>query len=665
MSDIFVSYSSHDKKRVRPIVDALVHQGWTVWWDETIAVGQSFDNTIQRELDDARCILVVWSKDSIDSEWVKNEAMEGARRSCLIPVLIDDVTIPIAFRRIQTADLTSWGLNTKSYTDVINGVSEILGSEPASSEYVRGHQRRRLGLAAAILVATLSAIYIAYSILPIVPSGSNKTAVTAQPPSWTPIKNSIAVLKFIDMSRAGDQRDIAEGISEEILNALSEFGALRVIARTSSFRFDSEDSSIRDIGQQLNVQHVLEGSVRSSGDMVRVTAQLINAENEFHVWSRSYDKELSDVFSIYDEVSSDIAESLAVMLVDEKTEKSTVRRPTSDVVAYQLFLKASYIGYSIGDYSAALDLLEDVLQRDPKFAKAHLLKGRINWVLASIGVIRAGVGYSAAKQSADTALEIDDSLFQGYELLGEIEMETALDFRKANDLFSKANQLTHSPLRGQGLLFYFLGLYEEARLIFARIEEINPYEIYNKIALGDTLSSLGRKDEATLKFEDALEIGPNNVFVMVSSAVHFATELHDYDRASALLDFDLQKAPGREAEVLWGRGVVHIEMGDRDAAQQTISQLLELRKTQYVSPLFIQDLYWRIGDVESHIKWVGVQIEERASLAWLKPFFNETPGYWNTLSKWALSDPDEAQNRMTSLNEYRFEVERITRKMTL
>ena len=248
MADIFLSYASpEDHGRVKPLVDALQAEGWSIWWDRELVAGPSFNEKIQAALNAARCVVVVWSQHSIKSRWCQDEANEGLEREVLIPVRIDDVRPPLGFRSSQTASLMGWPQQHGELDRLLAGIRECLGSSPES-------------------VAAPS----------------------------IGVKRSIAVLPFANMSNDPDQEFFADGIAEELINALVALGDLDVIARTSSFQFKNRNEDVRQIASALGVSHVLEGSVRKSGETVRVTAQLIEGASGMHLWSDRYDRNLTD-----------------------------------------------------------------------------------------------------------------------------------------------------------------------------------------------------------------------------------------------------------------------------------------------------------------------------------------------------------------------------------
>lgn len=213
---------------------------------------------------------------------------------------------------------------------------------------------------------------------------------------------TIAVLPFVNMSDDSDH--FADGLSEELLNVLANNPGLRVAGRTSSFAFKGQLDDLREIGDALDVEHVLEGSVRRSGNQLRITAQLINVEDGFHVWSQTYDRQIADVFQIQDDVATEIANALHVRLVPD------ANRPTDNVEAYALYLEALAMSdFPDGEIGEAIELLDRALGLDPTFARAHLLKAMAYWQAAGWTMDNA-LAQPLVYRSATAALELDATL---------------------------------------------------------------------------------------------------------------------------------------------------------------------------------------------------------------------------------------------------------------
>ena len=260
MADIFVSYARADKARVAPLVAALEARGWSVWWDAEIAPGQEFDPLILRELRAAKAAIVVWTPTSVTSRYVRGEAREAADRGILVPVRLDNAELPLDARSIHTTDLDDWREDHASapFQELLRALRAILRSSSA----------------------------------PVAAASTNALDDL-----------SIAVIPFVNMSSDPEQEYFSDGLSEELLNQLAQLKGLRVIGRTSCFAFKGKNEDLRVIGQKLGVAHILEGSVRKAGKRLRIAAQLIKCADHAHLWSKTYDRELDDVFAIQDDVA--------------------------------------------------------------------------------------------------------------------------------------------------------------------------------------------------------------------------------------------------------------------------------------------------------------------------------------------------------------------------
>ena len=291
MTDIFVSYASEDQDRVLPLVERFETEGWSVWWDRELAAGPRFDQKIQSALDDAKCIVVVWSKSAVESGWCRDEAQEGLDRQVLVPVRIDDVKPPLGFRSSHTASLIGWPRDDQDLQSLITGIKNHIGSSTPEMAF---------------------------------PSEINSM--------------TIAVMPFRNMSQDADQEFFSEGVSEDILNGLASSSSdLIVRPASSTFSLKSEKLSVVSIGERLNVTHVLEGSVRRSENRIRVTAQLSDVSQNRSVWSDRYDREMTDVFEVQDEITEKIIAALNIELTNPR-----VTREFAGTEAYEAFLRGKY-----------------------------------------------------------------------------------------------------------------------------------------------------------------------------------------------------------------------------------------------------------------------------------------------------------------------------------
>jgi adenylate cyclase len=333
MADIFVSYARMDKARVAPLVAAIEAQGWSVWWDPAITPGQEFDRQISAELDAAKAVIVVWSPLSVDSRWVRGEAREAADRGVLVPVRFGQARLPIDARAMHTADLDDWREDQASlaFQELKRALRALIGE-----------------------------------------STSAAPGRTVRPVARTASGRSICVLPFVNMSGDPEQEYFSDGLSEELLNQLAQMKDLKVAARTSCFAFKGQTPDLRIVGEKLGVAHVLEGSVRKSGNRLRITAQLITVADGYHLWSNTFNRELDDVFAIQEDIARAVADALKITLgMNESTLPAGVTR---NVAAYDLYLRAQAMARqpSLPAIRRAIDLFREAVQLDPGFMLAWL-----------------------------------------------------------------------------------------------------------------------------------------------------------------------------------------------------------------------------------------------------------------------------------------------------
>ena len=348
MADVFVSYSRDDRKIAHQFATGLEREGFGVWWDQAIHAGEAFDRAIERALVESQAVVVLWSRRSVESDWVRAEATQARATRRLVPVTIEPCKRPVIFEPIHTADLTGWSSDATDprWRTFIDDLRRTIGqarqdpglaqqgpvAAPASRKVAR--LRVVLGSGAALLAA--AGLYWAQ-----LPRSGNvaPTAATAPTPAATVAQTGVtlAVLPFANLSADSAQDYFSDGLTEEILNRLARIPALRLTGRTSSFSFKGKNEDLRQIGAKLGVEHLLEGSVRKDGDQLRVTAQLIRAEDGTQQWSKTYDRSLSGVFAVQDEIAQDVAQALSV-----KLDVGTLNRAqggTTNVEAYDGYLR--------------------------------------------------------------------------------------------------------------------------------------------------------------------------------------------------------------------------------------------------------------------------------------------------------------------------------------
>ena len=290
-------------------------------------------------------------------------------------------------------------------------------------------------------------------------------------------EQSIAVLPFTDMSADGDQEYFGDGIAEELLNVLVRIEGLRVASRTSSFSFKNKDVSIPGIAKELDVDHVLEGSIRKAGNKVRVTAQLIDVRTDSHLWSATYDRELEDIFAIQDEISGHIVQALKVALGTGREEVvADAQQPTQNLEAYEHYLRGRYFWQRRGEDNIrhAIDLFEQATELDPKFARAWSSLAAAHTTLPTYSDAPGDVQYPLAVSAARKALSLDDTLAEAHAVLGDMARdERNWAEAKAHYLHAIASE----PKNSTAHLWYAEHLASVGQLHEAQKENLIAYEL--------------------------------------------------------------------------------------------------------------------------------------------------------------------------------------------
>jgi TolB-like protein/Tfp pilus assembly protein PilF len=325
---------------------------------------------------------------------------------------------------------------------------------------------------------------------------------------------SIAVLPFEDLSAAHDQEYFSDGIAEEILNSLAHIPGLKVAGRTSSFQFKGQKTDIKEVGKKLNVSTVLEGSVRKAGNRVRITGQLISVSDGYHIWSETYDRDMTDIFAIQDEVANKIAGVLLKKLavISPKTER------TENVKAFEYYLEGKYINLhqflSAGkqeDFERAEGLFKKALQLDSNYALAHA--GLADLYNTYTNRVSRDPRYMELQQTEiDIAYNLNSNLDYVHNVLGQVQM-TKKEYEKAYHSFVRATEL--NPNDGNNMsalatLFMRLGLLDECIPILDRAIRIEPLEASNFLIRGSVFFQLSRFDEAIKDLKETLRQDPNN-----------------------------------------------------------------------------------------------------------------------------------------------------------
>jgi eukaryotic-like serine/threonine-protein kinase len=424
--------------------------------------------------------------------------------------------------------------------------------------------------------------------------------------------SSIVVLPFVDMSPEQDQEYFCHGITEEIINTLTRVPGLRVISRTSAFAFHGKDLEITEIGRRLRVGTALEGSVRKAGDRVRVTAQLVNAEDGYQLWSRRFDRELSDVFAIQDEIAATIVNEFRMGLAGQPP----VKRASVDVVAHDAYLKGMYALNKWTDHSMgrAIADFREAIAEDSGFAPAYaaLAEGHI-WLYSGLGILPAADTVPQARWAVEKALELDPTLADAHKVRALIAMNHDWDRKGAEEALTRALQLGPGSAAGHLWNAWRLALLErrhdEALIELEEAERLDPLDLQVKTQIGYVHHFHHDVDRAIEQFEKVLTLEPSFAFA------HYAlgdacTEKGQYDRAFAEFNRAIELG-GRSVNHIGVLGYAYGRSGNVHRAKEHLQELTARAAHGYVSAMWMALVHLGLRDLESLFHWLDRAFEER------------------------------------------------------
>jgi len=443
------------------------------------------------------------------------------------------------------------------------------------------------------------------------------------------LKPSIVVMPFVDMSPQKDQEYFCDGIAEELISALSHVKDMHVVARTSAFSFKDEKLDVREIGRRLNVKTVLEGSIRKAGNRIRITAQLINVEDGFHLWSEKFDREMEDIFAIQDEISLSIVDSLKIKLL--KREKAAIeKRHTDDPEAYNLYLKGLHFSSKPAPeaINKALEYYRKAIDRDPNFALPYAAMAYMYGSYAVLSFMAPLDVFPKARAAFEKALEIDDSLAEAHAQAALIAFWFEWDWKAAESHFKKA--LTLNP--GMALChawyaWYHLamGRFDEAISEIKKSQELDPLLSVPYAMSVRIHRDAGRLDETMDEFQKAIELDPNSglaYFHMGTAYLDIGME----EEAFSFLKRSLELAPfSGWAEA--GLAHIYIRQKKREDAEKILGEILERKKKMYVSSLSIALIYKDLGESDKAFEFLDKAYDERDSLMPYINVFSEMHGF--------------------------------------
>ena len=565
---VFISYASQDVAVANAVVDALERHGVECWIaPRDVVPGEFYAGAIVHAIDAAKVIVLVLSKSAAASQHVLREVERASsKRHPVIACRIDLAPLP--------ADL-EYFLNTSHWLDasdvgveralpkLVDAVERTMAAEAAvlpgdtgvevkaAARLTkprpfsrRSHRLNRPVFALSVLIA-LGLGYLAANKLWFSKRTASERPVATVAPPATPVaptvsEKSVAVLPFVDLSEKKDQEYFADGMTEEIINLLAQVPKLYIPARTSSFYFKGKSTRIPDIARELGVAHVLEGSVRKSGNRLRLTAQLIRAGNGYHVWSQTYNRDLVDVFKVQDEIANAVVQALQISLMGGPLTRQ--RGGTQNLEAYQLYLRAgdSTNQNSMASLEEARTDLEHATKLDPTFGLAWCSLAMHYAVAAENGLIPPQEGFERARRLVQQALQLSPDVSDAHAILSYVKSSYDWDWPGAETEARRALVLDPTNTRAiafSGALYMTLGRWADAdrqlRLALAR----DPLSPWRNLNLGIELYSAGRYAEAETSFRRVLNLAP----AFISGHYYLGKALLAEERAQEALTITQQE----------------------------------------------------------------------------------------------------------------------------
>ena len=418
---------------------------------------------------------------------------------------------------------------------------------------------------------------------------------------------SIAVLPFVDMSEKHDQEYFSDGLSEELIDRLSHSPDMKVIARTSAFAFKGKNEDIRTIASKLGVANLLEGSVRKSGNALRITAQLIRAADGTHVWSETYERKLSDIFRVQDEIAGAVSQSLKVAL----NTNADGLRANANVDAYSLLLKGDFFFHRAakGDWAQALALFQEVTRLDPNYALAWVRVGDAYHNLGYWSQISPELARSKAMDAVQRALRIDPKLARAYKVLGNIYRDFDWNWQEARNAFTKEIELDPSDLNARVNRGYLTwkqtGNIDEEIEAARQMLVLNPLDTRLQNALASSYYLVGRLGEAAAIFKKELELNPDR---SITRAQYANVLLLEGKSAEALTEAE---GESDEAAKLWVLARIYWALGRHAESDAALLRLKE--NFANLAAVDIATVHAYRGEYDAVFEWLDRAYRQRDS----------------------------------------------------
>ena len=568
---VFLSYARGDQKRALTVIAALERAGIQVWWDGLLEAGETFLPTTEAALESADAVVVLWSRTSVDSHWVRDEATRGRERGCLVPLSLDGSHAPLGFRQFQLINVSKWRGRSDGPEIVaaVRAITALAGREaqaPAATLPAPRPTRRAvlIGGGSAVLAAA-GGILVWKALLP----GAAKAS-----------ENTIAVIPF---SSLGDQTQayFSAGLSEELRAALSRNRMLRIAAPTSSAEFRDNNQDVLTIAKRLGVAHVLRGSVRAGTDMIRVSVELVNGRDAGVDWSEVIDRKPSDVLAMQSEIAAIVSRALAneisaKAIAEGRSGDLTQLGGTKSAPAFDAYLRGkALVETSANEASdrAALVQFDTAVRLDPGYASALAARSKVQAVIANqtSRIEEARQYYDRAVASAEAAVKAAPKLAEAHSALGYAIYNGRLNPKDARQSYERSRELGEGDadvLRAYALYCAFTGRASDADAAIASSLALDPLNPGAFRAAG--YIALARRDYAQTeaKMGQALALNPklSAANAAIGSALYLTGRYQDSLAAFASEPIAFIRLPGE--------AMAQARLGNKPLAEAAFARLL-------------------------------------------------------------------------------------------
>ena len=443
--------------------------------------------------------------------------------------------------------------------------------------------------------------------------------------------NRLAVLPFVNMSADPENEYFSDGITEELLNAFTKVDGLQVTSRTSAFAFKGKNSDIREIAIQLNVDRILEGSVRRAGSRVRISAQLINAVDGYHIWSENYDRDLTDIFEVQDEISNIIANKCRENLTAKKHEEKLVKTPTQNIEAYTLFLKGLHFHNKITPKNTkkAIEFFEKAIALEPGYAHAYAMAAASYAFLGATGQMQPKEAFEIVHRYSDKALQLDSSLSAGYSAKGAAYLLYDWKWKQAYESLIKAVELHPATTEAHQLLsLYYLSTRRknEAVDIMEKALQVDPISPIVNQYLADAYLNAGRTDDALKQVERLLDLYPGMRVAL--EAKGWCTGMKgDWKKATEIFE-EVHRLIKHPLKGLAPLGYAYAQSGEPEKALECIRKI-EQRQVEEPGTVLDIDLamiWWSLSNKDKAFYYLFQCVEKKMGVVAIlidHPMFKE------------------------------------------